>query len=118
MRIHHVALRTGDLAALERFYGGVLGLRVTRRQGERSTWLSAGDAIVMLERRDPGEPELGRGSMELVAFAVPPGSHEELVRRLAAAGIAVEARTASTLYVRDPDGRRVGLSAYPEPLGG
>jgi hypothetical protein len=32
--------------------------------------------------------------------------------RLAAAGVAVEAQTEFTLYFRDPDGRRVALSAY------
>ena len=35
---------------------------------------------------------------------------------LARAGVAVEAATEFTLYVRDPDGRRVGLSSYPLPL--
>ena len=34
--------------------------------------------------------------------------------RLASSGIAIEARTEFTLYFRDPDGRRIGLSHYPE----
>jgi len=32
--------------------------------------------------------------------------------RLAATGIAIEDRTAHTLYLRDPDGHRVGLTTY------
>jgi catechol 2,3-dioxygenase-like lactoylglutathione lyase family enzyme len=35
--------------------------------------------------------------------------------RLGAAGVTIDDRTAATLYVRDPDGHRVGLSVYPLP---
>lgn len=116
MRVHHVAFRTGDLARLERFYVEALGLAVTRRDGERSVWLDAGGAIVMLERRDDGEPDVPAGTKELVAFAIAPEEHAAVVERLGRAGIAIEGRTASSLYVRDPDGRRVGVSAYPREL--
>ena len=51
-----------------------------------------------------------RENRELVAFAISPDE----VGRLK--GWPIEARTAFTLYVRDPDGRRIGLSAYPDPL--
>jgi glyoxylase I family protein len=113
VRIHHVALRTGDLSRLEAFYVGVLRLEVTRRSGERSTWLRAGDAIVMLERAEEDEPGVPVGTMEMVAFAITKAERAEYTYRLAAAGIAVESETPYTVYVRDPDGRRVGLSHYP-----
>jgi catechol 2,3-dioxygenase-like lactoylglutathione lyase family enzyme len=112
MRIHHIAMRTTRIDALERFYVGVLGLKAVRRDGERSVWLSAGDALVMLERAEDGEPAVPRGSMELVAFAVDASEMPERRRVLARAGIVVEARTAFTIYFRDPDGRRVALSHY------
>ena len=114
MRIHHIALRTGDLPRLEAFYCGVLGLQLSRRNGERSVWLGAGEAIVMLERAEPGEPSIAAGTMEMVAFAITKEERADYTRRLAEAGIAVESETAFTLYVRDPDGRRVGLSHYGE----
>jgi glyoxylase I family protein len=116
MRIHHLALRTDDLATLERFYTVVVGLPVVRREEDRSVWLDAGGAIVMLERRRDGEPAVPDGSMELVAFAIAPSERQSVARRMSAAGVAIESRTAYTLYVRDPDGRRVGLSSYPEEL--
>jgi glyoxylase I family protein len=112
VRFHHVAFRTNDLDALEDFYARVLGLAVTRRNEGRSVWLDAGGAILMLEQREEGEPEIPEGSMELIAFAVSP----EVRERLPAEGVEIEARTAYTLYVRDPDGRRIGLSTYPEEL--
>jgi glyoxylase I family protein len=90
----------------------VLGLIVTRRSDGRSLWLDAGGTILMLEARDEGEPDVPVGSKELVAFAVSP----EVLARVKEAGIAIEARTAYTLYVRDPDGRRIGLSTYPDEL--
>ena len=115
MRIHHLALRTGDLARLERFYVGALGLAVTRRSEGRSLWLDAGGAVVMLELRDADEEPV-RPSKELVAFAIAPDSRALVLARLAAASVVVEASTEFTLYVRDPDGRRIGLSSYPVPL--
>lgn len=117
MRIHHLALRTRDVAKLSRFYEEALGLVVTKRTGERSVWLAAGDAIVMIEAAESAEPAVPAGTMELTAaFAIDPGDRARVEERLAKAGAAIEARTAFTLYVRDPDGRRIGLSAYPAAL--
>ena len=115
MRIHHLAFRTGDLAKLEGFYVGALGLALTRRNEAGSVWLDAGGTIIMLELRDEGEAPVAL-SKELVAFTIAPDTHALVLARLAAAGVAVETSTAFTLYVRDPDGRRVGLSSYPVPL--
>ncbi len=115
MRIHHLAFRTGDLARLEGFYVEALGLAVIRRNEARSVWLDAGGTLVMLEQRDEDEAPVAP-SQELVAFAVGPDTRAIVEGRLAAAGLALEARTEFTLYVRDPDGRRIGLSSYPVPL--
>lgn len=93
----------------------MLGLSVVRRDGGRSVWLDAGGSVVMLERREAGEPAIDPASMELVCFAIAPHEHAGFAARLAAAGIAVEGRTAYTVYFRDPDGRRVGVSSYPDP---
>jgi glyoxylase I family protein len=116
MRVHHLAFRTGDLARLEHFYVDALGLALVRRHDGRSLWLDAGGTIVMLELRDEGEPAPPEGSKELVAFAVEPDARALYIDRLGRAGVAVEASTEFTLYVRDPDGRRIGLSSYPVPL--
>jgi catechol 2,3-dioxygenase-like lactoylglutathione lyase family enzyme len=109
--IHHLALRTRDPAATERFYVSVLGLRILARHDDRgSVWLDASGAVVMVERAEEGEPEIPAGSRELMAFAI-----DDLPAwrsRLAEAGVEIEGETPYTLYVRDPDGRRVGLSTY------
>jgi len=109
MRIHHVALRVRDLEAAREFYCGVLGLPEMKRDGSRSIWLRAGDAVLMLERtlRRKG-PDAGSG--HVLALAA-----EELApweAKLTAAGVPIEDRTPHTLFVRDPDGHRVALSVY------
>jgi catechol 2,3-dioxygenase-like lactoylglutathione lyase family enzyme len=109
--IHHVALRVADPERSLRFYGGVLGLAEARRFEEegrvRSIWVRAGDAIVMLERELKGRGgEAGSGHVLVLAVA----DTAEWEARLTAAGIAIDDRTAATLYVHDPDGHRVGLS--------
>ena len=113
--VHHVALRVESVERSVAFYSGLLGLRERRRLddgagGLRSAWLQAGPALVMLERRLRGAgPDAGSG--HLLALRVSELAAWEA--RLAAAGVAVEDRTEHSLYVRDPDGHRVGLSAFP-----
>jgi catechol 2,3-dioxygenase-like lactoylglutathione lyase family enzyme len=111
MRIHHLALRTRDLPRLRAFYVEALGLAPSNLRGS-GVWLQAGDAIVMLEQAEESEPAVPAGSRELVAFAVEPGQLPAFEARLAQHGVAIEARTRHTLYFRDPDGRRVGVSQY------
>jgi catechol 2,3-dioxygenase-like lactoylglutathione lyase family enzyme len=112
MRIHHIALRTSDLERLVQFYSVVLGLPV-RVRDDRRAWLALDGAVLMLERCEPTEPRVPAQTKELVAFAVEDVEREGWPVRLANAGVTVEARTDHTLYFRDPDGRRVAVSAYP-----
>lgn len=113
LSIHHVALRVDDPERAAAFYSGVLGLPELRRAHDegrvRAIWIRAGSAVVMLERALKGTGP-SEGSGHVLALAVDDLPSWE--RRLASVGIAVEDRTASTLYVRDPDGHRVGLSTY------
>jgi catechol 2,3-dioxygenase-like lactoylglutathione lyase family enzyme len=112
--LHHLALRVADLRRAQRFYADLLGLETIREVvGEdgapRALWLRAGDVVLMLERRLRGEgPEAGSG--HLLAFVVDDlGAWET---RLQAHGVPMDDRTPATLYVRDPDGHRVGLSVH------
>ncbi len=112
MRVHHLAFRTRDLTRLERFYTDALGLSVARRDGERSVWLRAGGTILMLEVAEGEEPEISPGAKDLVAFGIEAADIDRWRRVLEANAIPVEGETAFTLYFRDPDGRRIGLSHY------
>lgn len=114
LRIHHVALRVADPVASLAFYSGALGLPEVRRQEDggrvRAIWVRAGDAVLMLERTIKGaRPAKGSGHV-LVLEAT---DLDEWVARLERAGHPLIDRTASTVYVADPDGHRVGLTTYP-----
>lgn len=117
MHLHHLALRTHDLEPLRNFYVDVLGLPERSRQRDadgalRSIWLAAGSVVVMLEVAGAGESLPASGGMDLVAFGIAASARADYVARLAIAGVRIESTTEHTVYVRDPDGRRVGLSSY------
>ncbi|HYC56997.1 MAG TPA: VOC family protein [Candidatus Binatia bacterium] len=110
--VHHVALRTGDIAGLAAFYRELLGLPLLRDLSPRSLWLSLGDgAVLMIESREAKEPTLPDGTMDLVAFGVD-AERKSTIRQLAIARGCFDGETEYTVYLRDPDHRRVGVSTY------
>jgi glyoxylase I family protein len=121
--IHHVAIQVRDLAAMEAFYAGVLGLPVLRRwqgeDGDRSIWFDLGGGFLAVERV-AGPPPRHDGwntedaGIHLVALAIDRDQRDAWEAHLAAAGHEIAHRTDYTLYVRDPEGNRVGLSHWPD----
>jgi catechol 2,3-dioxygenase-like lactoylglutathione lyase family enzyme len=123
MQVHHVAVKVADLARAEAFYATVLGLPVLRRwpmpdgRGERSLWLDLGvGAFLALERAERHEPEKADDAtgIHLVALSIPSSEREAWIANLAHAGHPVYQQTDYTIYVRDPEGNRIGLSHWPE----
>jgi glyoxylase I family protein len=117
MRLHHLAVQVHDVARACAFYEGVLGLRRLREQ-QHSVWLALGDGMLMLEKAAaapaPVEWKTDAPGLHLVAFGIARDEREAWRARLAAAGHPVVHETTYTLYVRDPEGNRVGLSHYPD----
>ena len=110
--VHHIALRSARIADVYAFYTSALGLRTLRAFDNGQYWLAAGDTVLMIEARTCTEAAPDQSSMELIAFHIEPSAVPALRARLADAAVAIEAATEFTLYVRDPDGRRVGISTY------
>lgn len=113
--LHHLAFRTHDVERLATFYRDIVGLapRPGGTEG-RSVWFALGEGIVMIERAEAGETLIASTSMDLVAFRVTADERRSAHNTLAAAKIVVEGETTFTTYFRDPDGRRVAFSHYPE----
>ena len=113
-RLHHLALRVADPELSARFYAEVFGLPALRTHQDPdgfvyAVWLGLGDGILMLERSlRPRGPEVGSAHV-LVLVA---DDLESAAARLAAAGVEIAERSEYTLYFLDPDGHRLGLSAY------
>ncbi len=118
-RIHHLAIKAKDPESLAGFYRSVIGLSEQKRhqdeQGLRSVWLELGEAILMIERSEDGgeTPPFSRDppGLHLLALAIAPGEAPDWRRRLT-----VVRETAYTLYLADPEGNRIALSSWPEPL--
>ena len=118
MRIHHIAIKSKDPDRLASFYSGELGLPEQKRhqdeQGLRSVWLTLGDAILMIERASDGDPppyDRDPPGLHLLALTIDPATAPAWRAKLP-----IRSETAYTLYFADPEGNRLALSSYPEPL--
>ena len=113
MRLHHLALRAGDVEQTLAFYREVLGLGIVRDARPKSVWLGLADgSVIMIEARGAAEPPLPSGSLELAAFRVGEAEKDQ-IRAVARARGCYDGETAHTVYLRDPDGRRVAVSTHP-----
>jgi catechol 2,3-dioxygenase len=111
LRVGHIHLRVGDVARAEAFYGGALGLDVTRRRGGASfmssggyhhhvaanTWHSDGTGA-----RDGARAGLGWFAMEINDQA----TLEGVKKRLDAAGVTIDAMPGG-FAAMDPWGTRI-----------
>jgi catechol 2,3-dioxygenase-like lactoylglutathione lyase family enzyme len=119
-RLDHLVLTVADVERTVRFYAEVLGMEpVTFGDGRRA--LRFGDAKINLHAAggefQPAAARPTPGSADLCFLADRPLA--EVLRRLEAAGVAVEegpvARSGATgplesVYLRDPDGNLVEVS--------
>lgn len=123
LTFHHLAVQVRDLEGCERFYREVLGLPVLERWPDgsgrdRAVWLGVEGGFLALERAGadsaPGPFGDGRPGLHLLALRIAASERAAWEARLAAAGVPVVHRTRWTLYLRDPEGNRLGLSHHPD----
>ena len=96
LRIGHVHLRVGNVATAEAFYGGALGLDVTRRRGG-AAFLSSGDyhhhvAANVWHSNGAGRRNPKRAGLDWVAMEInDQPTLDGIKQRLAAAGVSIDA---------------------------
>lgn len=126
--IHHLAIQCRNLASMARFYEKVLRLTLERRwpaadgSGDRAVWLRTGTSVLALEACE-GEPrppawQDSAAGFHLLAFEIHWQNRDIWLQHLAHCGVPVVHQTPWTLYVRDPEGNRVGLSHFPFDVEG
>lgn len=120
---HHLAIQVRDLDRSLHFYRDLLGLEELARHerpegGVRSVWVAVpGGGFLALEKVS-GEPEHREFRDELpglflLSLRIAPETRRSLVSELEQAGFPVIHQTRWTVYVRDPEGNRIGLSHHP-----
>ena len=111
LRVGHIHLRAGDIAKAEAFYGGALGLDVTRRRGGAS-FLSSGGyhhhvAVNTWHSDGAGARDGARAGLDWFALEIGDRATLDGVKeRLAAAGVAIDAMPGG-FAASDPWGTRI-----------
>ena len=124
---HHVAIQARDVEGLSRFYREVLGLTELRRWFQddskerlRSIWLACGGGFVAIEQAGVGPLPLEKEfrsplpGLHVLALGIRLIERSSVEAQLEAAGVVIEHRTKWSLFIRDPEGNRLGLTHYPE----
>ena len=119
-RIFETVIYANDLAAAERFYGEVLGLKVYSRS-DTVVAFHCGDGVLLVFDPDRailpnrGVPSHGAHGPGHLAFAMRAGEADGWRAQLAAHGVAIEMEIdrhpgGLSLYFRDPAGNSIELA--------
>ncbi|MFL5322509.1 MAG: VOC family protein [Myxococcaceae bacterium] len=122
---HHLAIQVHDIEKVAAFYSGVLEFReqVRHRNPDgslRSIWMGMGEGPAFIALEATTEPPVGtpfrhpRPGLHLLALRISRDDRAAILRRLNEQQIPVEHESRWTVYVRDPEGNRIGLSHHPE----
>jgi catechol 2,3-dioxygenase-like lactoylglutathione lyase family enzyme len=123
--LHHTALISADVERTVRFYQDLLGFPLTELienrdyPGSSHFFFDIGNGNLLAFFDFPGL-DVGPyaevlGGLHHLAISVDPDRWEQLVGRLAAAGVEHAVHSGVSVYFRDPDGARIELIA--DPLG-
>ena len=110
MPLRHLALKSRDLAATERFYVGVLGLEVAfPHAGMLFLQTPGGDDLLnFVETRGKFDP--AAGGFDHFGLHVSPARWRKLRDQVKRAGVRVRGRRGrSAIYIEDPNGYTLEL---------
>jgi catechol 2,3-dioxygenase-like lactoylglutathione lyase family enzyme len=126
MRVHHVAIQVNDLERAVRWYRDLFELPVLKEWPDddgrvRAVWLKlSDDAFVALERcSGKGQPSgwwHPDPGIHVLSLRIAADERARWEQRLSERGVPVDHRSKWTLFLRDPEGNRIGLSHHPEEL--
>jgi catechol 2,3-dioxygenase-like lactoylglutathione lyase family enzyme len=109
MPLRHVALKSRDLAATERFYTTVLGLRIAFPSRGMLFLESPGGGDLLNFVATRGRVDARAGGFDHFGLHLPPARWRRAVAALRRAGVRIRGRRPGAVYVRDPNGYTVEL---------
>jgi glyoxylase I family protein len=121
--IHHVALFANDVVRLAHFYVATFGLVETARhlkpdQSVRSIWLSFAQnskvPFIAIEHEAKSAQSNDTG-WAVVMLTIEHTDRISFLNNLKKQNITVERETSFSIFFRDPENNRVGVSHYPVP---
>jgi len=131
-RIDHVVLRVRDSAAMQRFYCGVLGCTLERRQDDIGlVQLRAGESLIdlvdvagRLGRLGGGAPSVEGRNVDHVCLAVEPFDRGAIEAHLRECGVTLgefgmrngAEGEGPSQYLFDPEGNMIELKGPPGPV--
>ena len=108
--VRHIALKTRDLEATERFYVDVLGFERLFPEEEMLSLQtpSGGDALNFTGTEEPFDPSAG--GLDHFGIHVTESDWSQLPAQLERAGVPIQGRRGKVaIYVQDPNGYKVEL---------
>ena len=108
--IDHIVLHVTDVERAKKFYSGVLGMTVYRKN-DRQVFLHAGQQGVALFKKQGETPLTTGNDLNHLALRVAAGTYETLKADLEKHGVTVSGRPGEDrcIYFQDPDGHRLQL---------
>lgn len=120
LSLRHVALQVRDLEACERFYAGLLGMRVEWRPDADNVYLTGGSDNLALHRVTAAHAEEPEQRLDHIGFLLRDIAQVDVWHEFlkdSGVPIAQPPRThrdgARSFYCRDPDGNRVQIIFHP-----
>ncbi len=126
--LHHVAIQVHDLPRAARFYEQVLRLPrdEERRDAEgnvRAVWLVCGPSRIVLEQVAASEGPAATSAfhtdalgLHVVALQIDIDDRDAWRGHLKKNAVPVVHETVYSLFVRDPEGNRIGITHYPDAV--
>ena len=123
--IDHVALNVRDLDQSLKFYTGLLGLKISKREDQKpgiEYFLDCGASLVgLIQSKPDGAEHLfkneGLGANHF-SFRIPAEEFDSALEKLKAGGVHVlffKKRDKSwSVYFCDPDGNKLEMTAWPQ----
>lgn len=130
LNLDHLVIRCADLAAMQHFYGAVLGCALERALEEQGLYqYRAGTALIdLVDIENPigkgPPPDPSRRNMAHFCLRIEDGDWDGIIAYFRENGIEVDAAPGrrygadgygQSLYLRDPEGNEVELKMSPEP---